>query len=90
MVVYIAYPKLMESSYSKLMMNYMITTMMAYITVVLAQLNFGSSVSFSEKHPKTCEFNGMYLIYYFMPIARFIWNAEISASIAIDCYERLF
>ena len=23
-------------------------------------------------------------------IARFIWNAEISVSIAIHCYERLF
>ena len=68
MVVYIAYPKLMESSYSKLMMNYMITTMMAYITVVLAQLNFGASVSFSEKHPKTCEFNGMYLLLYVLKV----------------------
>ena len=63
MVVYIAYPKLMESSYSKLMMNYMITTMMAYITVVLAQLNFGASVSFSEKHPNACKVNGKYLLF---------------------------
>ena len=58
MVVYIAYPKLMESSYSKLMMNYMITTMMAYITIVLAQTNFGASISFSEKHPNACKVNG--------------------------------
>ena len=25
-----------------------------------------------------------------LPIARFIWNAEISVSVAIHCYERLF
>ena len=24
------------------------------------------------------------------PIAQFIWNAEISVSVAIHCYERLF
>ena len=60
-VVYIGYPKLMESSYSKLMMNYMITTMMAYITVVLAQINFGAKIKFSEKHPKACVVNGRYI-----------------------------
>ena len=26
----------------------------------------------------------------FTTIARFIWNAEISVSVAIHCYERLF
>ena len=25
-----------------------------------------------------------------VPLARFIWNAEISVSVAIHCYERLF
>ena len=29
-------------------------------------------------------------IRYYNLIARFIWNAEISVSVAIHCYERLF
>ena len=43
-------------------------------------LHYGETIIYEDS---------LYSLLYYV-LARFIWNAEISVSVAIHCYERLF